>query len=112
MNCIENLPIYGAIVVTLTVAEVRSPLANGLSDQAASDLPGAMLKIVEAASSLELILGEAAALTQTVDAMRAAYETASLAAEIEALKVRLGSTITEKRAGEVYGVLIDFIERH
>ena len=31
MNCIENLPVYGAIVVALTVAEVRSPLVDGLS---------------------------------------------------------------------------------
>ena len=31
MNCVENLPVYGAIVVALTVAEVRSPLVNGLS---------------------------------------------------------------------------------
>jgi hypothetical protein len=29
MNCIENLPVYGAIVVALTVAEVRSPLVDG-----------------------------------------------------------------------------------
>ena len=32
MNCVENLPVYGAIVVALTVAGLRSPLLDGLSE--------------------------------------------------------------------------------
>ena len=32
MNCVENLPVYGAIVVALTVAGLRSPLIDGLSE--------------------------------------------------------------------------------
>ena len=32
MNCVENLPVYGAIVVALTVAGLQSPLVDGLSE--------------------------------------------------------------------------------
>jgi uncharacterized MAPEG superfamily protein len=32
MNCVENLPVLGAIVVALTVAGLRSPLVDGLSE--------------------------------------------------------------------------------
>ena len=32
MNCVENLPVYGAIVVALTVAGLRSPFVDGLSE--------------------------------------------------------------------------------
>ena len=32
MNCVENLPVYGAIVVALTVAGLRSPVVDGLSE--------------------------------------------------------------------------------
>jgi uncharacterized MAPEG superfamily protein len=32
MNCVENLPVYGAIVVALTVVGLRSPLVDGLSE--------------------------------------------------------------------------------
>ena len=32
MNCVGNLPVYGAIVVALTVAGLRSPLVGGLSE--------------------------------------------------------------------------------
>ena len=32
MNCVENLPVYGAIVVALTVVGLRSPLIDGLSE--------------------------------------------------------------------------------
>src|SRR5271166_6180483 len=31
MNCVENLPVYGAIVVALTVVGLRSPFVDGLS---------------------------------------------------------------------------------
>jgi uncharacterized MAPEG superfamily protein len=32
MNCVENLPVYGAIVVALTVVGLRSHLIDGLSE--------------------------------------------------------------------------------
>ena len=32
MNCVENLPVYGAIVVALTVAGLQSPLFDSLSE--------------------------------------------------------------------------------
>ncbi len=32
MNCVENLPVYGAIVVALTVAGLQSPLVDRLSE--------------------------------------------------------------------------------
>jgi MAPEG family protein/ABC transporter family protein len=32
MNCVENLPVYGAIVVALTVARLQSPLVDRLSE--------------------------------------------------------------------------------
>jgi uncharacterized MAPEG superfamily protein len=32
MNCVENLPVYGAIVVALAVVGLRSPLVDGLSE--------------------------------------------------------------------------------
>jgi uncharacterized MAPEG superfamily protein len=32
MNCIENLPVYGAIVVALTVVGLQSRLIDGLSE--------------------------------------------------------------------------------
>ena len=32
MNCVENLPVYGAIVVALTVVGLRSPFIDGLSE--------------------------------------------------------------------------------
>ena len=32
MNCVENLPVYGAIVVALTAVGLRSPLIDGLSE--------------------------------------------------------------------------------
>ena len=32
MNCVENLPVYGAIVVALTVVGLRSPVVDGLSE--------------------------------------------------------------------------------
>jgi uncharacterized MAPEG superfamily protein len=32
MNCIENLPVYGAIVVALTVVGLQSHLIDGLSE--------------------------------------------------------------------------------
>ena len=32
MNCVENLPVYGAIVVALTVVGLRSPFVDGLSE--------------------------------------------------------------------------------
>jgi uncharacterized MAPEG superfamily protein len=32
MNCVENLPVYGAIVVALTAVGLQSPLIDGLSE--------------------------------------------------------------------------------
>jgi len=32
MNCVKNLPVYGAIVVALTVVGLRSPFVDGLSE--------------------------------------------------------------------------------
>ena len=32
MNCVENLPVYGAIVVALMAAGLRSPLVDGLAE--------------------------------------------------------------------------------
>jgi uncharacterized MAPEG superfamily protein len=32
MNCVENLPVYGAIVVALTVAGLQSPFVDRLSE--------------------------------------------------------------------------------
>ncbi len=32
MNCVENLPVYGAIVVALTVAGLRSPVLDRLAE--------------------------------------------------------------------------------
>ena len=34
MNCVENLPVYGAIVVALTVVGLQSHLIDGLSEAA------------------------------------------------------------------------------
>ena len=49
MNCVENLPVYGAIVVALTVVGLQTPLVDGLSEAMLAARIGQTLVHVDAA---------------------------------------------------------------